>query len=376
MILSPFPYKVLNTGAIINGCVFDIPKFCLRNCNVAKCKGFYSSLKIDDGLKVCPYGFCAERIKIGEQDVVFTCLNIKEHSKRIEMRRHISDKDFNLPITINKYNQLKSVFYESLIGANNNLEELKEARDGAIINNEREALDNAIHEIRNLTNQLTSRADKLSDAVSGYIERDVVEPLSKNIYALSNLMSIRLESYNLEVDPSIITKTAKIEIPIYRKIEKAYKCLQERINGKRLHVNLIGNSYNKYNAGSLLEIAFFIILENAIKYSPVGETVNINFYENNDSLRVVFTNWGLKPNSDEIPRLKERGYRSRRVTDQNEIQGRGIGLYLLHQICEAYGIGINYGCKKESHAIDGYNYVPFFIELNFENMIEVDKDDE
>ena len=104
----------------------------------------------------------------------------------------------------------------------------------------------------------------------------------------------------------------------------------------------------------------------------MGETVSVDFHESNTSLRVIFKNWGLKPNPDELPRLKERGYRSKRVIDQNEIQGRGIGLYLLHQICEAYNIQIKYDIKREQKSKNGYIYVPFVIELNFENMIKVD----
>lgn len=371
MLLSPFPYKVLNTGEIKGGCYFDIPKFCSQNCNGAKCKKFYSNLKIENGIQVCPYGFCAERVMIADSEFVFTCLNIKEHSKRKEMRRRITDKDFNPPITFTKYEYLKSIFREA-ISETNSYEEYKEVRNNEVLKNEREALDNAIHEIRNLTNQLTSRADKLSEAVIGYIDKERIESLSKNIYALSNLMSIRLESYNLEVDPSIIKTASTIEIPIYKKIEKAYKCLQEIISKKNLRVILNDKSYNKYEAGSLLEIAFFIILENAIKYSPEGETISVDFHEYETSLKVVFTNWGLKPNSDELLRLKERGYRSKRVKDQNEIQGRGIGLYLLHQICEAYNIDIKYYIKKEQKSKDGYIYVPFVIELKFENMIKID----
>ena len=82
---------------------------------------------------------------------------------------------------------------------------------------------------------------------------------------------------------------------------------------------------------------------------------------------------GLKPDTDELTKLKGRGYRSRRVINQNMIKGRGIGLYLIHQICEAYGIDIKYKTNnKDLHSKDGYVYVPFIIELNFDNMIEVE----
>ena len=247
--------------------------------------------------------------------------------------------------------------------------EFNEAKQSALLQNEREALDNAIHEINNLTNQLISRADKLSDEVSGNFDREQIEVLSKNIYALSNLLSIRLGSYNLEVDPSIIKQTTEIDIAIFKKIEKAYKCLQDSINKNKIQVNLKGNSYNKYKSGSMLEIAFFIILENAVKYSPRGETVDVNFSEIDDSLTVTFINWGPKPSDDEIKKLNMRGYRSRNVQNQTDIQGRGIGLFLVQQICDAYNIQFQYSIEKTYKKFNGIIYAPFSIKLMFKNMI-------
>lgn len=369
MIISPFPYKVIGTDEIKDGCVFNIPNFCAKRQKSMDCKLFYSKLKSSIGIQKCPFGFCAERVQFGDQDIYFTCLNIEKHSKKKDALRRIKNTDFNPRISLSKYEQLKSLFKESLTSNCNVPVEFNEAKQSALLQNEREALDNTIHEINNLTNQLISRADKLSDEVSGNFDREQIEVLSKNIYALSNLLSIRLGSYNLEVDPSIIKQTTEIDIAIFKKIEKAYKCLQDSINKNKIQVNLKGNSYNKYKSGSMLEIAFFIILENAVKYSPRGETVDVNFSEIDDSLTVTFINWGPKPSDDEIKKLNMRGYRSRNVQNQTDIQGRGIGLFLVQQICDAYNIQFQYSIEKTYKKFNGIIYAPFSIKLMFKNMI-------
>ena len=173
MIISPFPYKVIGTDEIKDGCVFNIPNFCAKRQKSMDCKLFYSKLKSSIGIQKCPFGFCAERVQFGDQDIYFTCLNIEKHSKKKDALRRIKNTDFNPRISLSKYEQLKSLFKESLTSNCNVPVEFNEAKQSALLQNEREALDNAIHEINNLTNQLISRADKLSDEVSGNFDRYV-----------------------------------------------------------------------------------------------------------------------------------------------------------------------------------------------------------
>lgn len=252
-----FPYKLLKTSDIIPGCVFDVPSFCTQAKSNPKCKQFYSKLKCDSGLTTCPYGFAAEQIKYGGQEIIFTCLNVEQGSDRKEVRKRIKDTEFLPRLSFTKYQQIKAETIDSLNDSVCLSSELEEARTNAVIDNEKEALDNAIHEIRNLSNQLTSKADKLSDAICvKYKDFEYIEKLSKTIYALSNLMSIRLDSYKLEVDPAQLNIAAVIPIPIFKKVEKAYKCLSESAYKKNLRIPLNGYSYNKYYANPLLEIAF------------------------------------------------------------------------------------------------------------------------
>lgn len=368
-----FPFKVLKTSDITSGSVFDIPAFCQKQKSNSTCRRFYSELKCNSGLCRCPYGFAAEMINYGGQDIILTCLNIETVSSRKELKKRIKESEFLPKLTIQKYQQIKAASIDELNESSSCSNELVQARENAILENDREALDNAIHEIHNLTNQLTSRADKLSTAISRHhLDIEYIDVLSKNIYAISNLMAIRLDSYKLEVDPSNIKAISRIPIGIFKKVEKAYKCLHERASQKELRINLVGKSYNTFEAGPLLEIAFFIILENAIKYSPQGSTITVNFNEKGDTLTLSFSNWSIRPDkSESIKRYVERGYRGKSVENQNTTEGRGIGMYLLNQICATFGVKFSYNYNLKEHKSfnnDGYSYAIFHIDLKFSGM--------
>ena len=368
MLFPPFPYKLISSQELKDGYLVDIPSFCKRNKDNPKCRQFYSSLNPKDGLQICPYGFVAECHRIGDQQVIFSCLNVKRKSDRKLMRKLQDDETIQL--SIDKYSQIRNIFEQSLLTSPNESVDFKEAHVQAVLNAEKEALDNAMHEFRNLNTQLVSQAEKLSDALNNkFKDETLLGNLSKNIYALSNLMKVRIESYNLEVGANSLENQAKIPIAIYRKIEKVYKCLIGQCFERNIHISLIGNSYNKYEAGPMLEIALFIIMENAIKYSPEGKDITITFKEDDNSLCVEFNNWALKAKNGEEKRFKERGYRGSRIIEQGKVKGRGIGFYLLHQICEQYKIAVSYYFLKDHFAQDGYSYAPFIVKLKFKDMI-------
>lgn len=366
MIHSPFCYRFDSSDELHNGIFLNLPSFCKRNQNSSKCRHFYASLKPEDGLKLCPYGFCSEKHIVGQRTLTFTCLNIKSKSNRHEMRKFLKKDDFNPIIDLSKYIELKNDFDKDLLSSPEVDNELIEAGKEARLNIEKEALDNVLHEVKNFISQLVASADYLSDEINKKWDRAKIERLSKNIYSLTNLLSTRIEAYNLEVSPASIDGTVNILIPIFKKVEKAYKCLYKIKEEKNLNVEMHPQNYDNFEASRSLELVFFILLENAMKYAPNGSDIDINFNSTGKELTLTFSNWAIRPLSGEEAHFKERGYRGKRIVDQNEVEGRGIGFFLVHQICEALGVEIKYFYKKETHSFgDGYVYSQFVVSLHF-----------
>ena len=238
------------------------------------------------------------------------------------------------------------------------------------LENDRRLVDDTIHEIRNINNQLKSNSLKLSNALKGVVLSDEQQSsyISNTLLTLcanASLLSIRMDSYDMMMNPSALSKEMSGLIGVYGKVEKVYKCLYSTRVDKRINIKLDGKSNLKFRLKSTIEIAFFIILENAIKYSPEGEEIIISFTEKNRQLIVVFKNFGIVPSDNEMRRLTERGYRATENDHTKKIKGNGLGLYLLDQICVANKVAYDIRKGKETKILGGQEYKPFIVTLVF-----------
>lgn len=235
---------------------------------------------------------------------------------------------------------------------------------------DRKLVEDTIHEIRKINNQIKGNSLRLSTALESATISD--ERLSSDIAntlltlsANASLLSIRMDSYDMLKNPLAMSKEMVSSVGVYAKVEKVYKCLYSTRVSKDISIKLKGSSNLKYQLKSTIEIAFFIILENAIKYSPRGEEITVSFTENKHRLTVVFKNFGIVPSDSEMERLTERGYRASEIVQANQIAGSGLGLYLLKQICEANNVAYSIQKGNETKTIGGQEYKPFIVALVF-----------
>lgn len=371
----PFSYKLLPEDSIHEGIIVPIPTYCTKGKDNPICKNFYLENKDLDGLKQCPYGFCVEQLNIGNKRVFFSGLNIEKRSNRKAVQKYTRKNEYIPLFPLAEYEKIKRAFL-SLISehqAEFNTATAYE-HDEAELKIGKERIDNTIHELRKLNNQIKASVTKLNNEIYRLrTKTDLIESLNLDILALSNLQSIRLDTYDLEANPELNLDLGKKDIAIYRKVEKIYKCINSEARKKNLQIRLTGSSYCTFYASEIIEIGIFIILDNAIKYSCSNAEIVIDFFETDSTLILTFNNWGLRPKDDEIKLLTNRGYRSRTLVDQT-IQGRGIGLYLLNQICAANKIGLNIKIGKENYYQDSLRYSPFIVELTFGNITKVDSE--
>jgi K+-sensing histidine kinase KdpD len=368
MILSPFPYKILAKDKVNAGIIFKIPKFCNTNVDNLKCKEFYKSIIHNIGFHKCPYGFCVECIPVETEYIILTCLNVEQKSDRKKIQKHLCNQDFLPRLPLLEYEYIRNNFVSHLIS---NKSSLQFEQEKSRVQVEKELLDNTIHEVRKLNNQIKGYTSKLNYGLQNLRERtDYIDKLNLDIIATANLMSIRLNTYDLEVNPELNLNSSPKEIPIYKKIEKIYKCLGIEIGKKNINVKLEGKSYNLFYSSDVIEIAFFILLENAIKYSPQSKTIDIIFKENRDELILTFKNWGIRPRDNEMSLLTNRGYRGSVIKNDPNIEGRGIGLHLFKLICETNNILFKIKLGDDNYYENNYRFSPFIVELHFENMIQ------
>lgn len=186
------------------------------------------------------------------------------------------------------------------------------------------------HEIKTpLTNvimyhEILVQKTHLNDDLKEKQER-ITEQLKKMEWILGSLFkSVYLEEEYLKFDLDYLKLTDTLSIAVSTVFKKATDRGIEIIIDEFQDVCVLHNK--KWTAE-----AFINILENSIKYSPNNSSIHISIEQRELFTEVAIQDEGIGINKDEYPFIFQRFYRSENVRD---IEGSGIGLYLVKTIIE------------------------------------------
>ena len=156
---------------------------------------------------------------------------------------------------------------------------------------------------------------------------------------------IHSQSKKLEELITALVKMSRLETGIFRLqpeentlmsvLKRAYDQALPKAKLKNIELVLSEDTDAKANLDlKWTAEAVFNIIDNAIKYSGEGTSINlkINTFEMFSCISVEDHGIGIE--EEEIPKLFARFYRSREVRDN---EGIGVGLYLARQIVEEQG---------------------------------------
>ncbi|MGA2594368.1 MAG: ATP-binding protein, partial [Bryobacteraceae bacterium] len=86
----------------------------------------------------------------------------------------------------------------------------------------------------------------------------------------------------------------------------------------------------------LMEYAFYNLLTNAIKYSPVRTQVTLAAGRDNGHARISVQDQGIGMDQKEVKKIFQKFYRTKRAEQSGEA-GTGIGLSIVEQIVIQHG---------------------------------------
>ncbi len=228
-----------------------------------------------------------------------------------------------------------------------------------------------LHEMRRLNTEISTFCEELGKAAAdGVVER--VADLSESINYASGLVSSRLVFTDFELNPTSLARQAKIGMGIYRKFDKARRLLYKSTRAKSIQVNFEGNSFTEVEAIPAFELVPFVILDNAIKYSPRDQEIVIKFEERptwNCRTKVTVSSVGPQVEPDEIQAILQRGVRGRNA-DRGKIPGDGLGLFLVETLARSTNAKLS--VKSSPHVKFSLEGVPY---SNFEAVMEFLRED-
>ena len=188
-------------------------------------------------------------------------------------------------------------------------------------------------------------------SVIGYLtllvdEKEIPKNTQEKYIRIALNKSLRLEEltnqffeitrYNLK-NMQIITKNLDLSCLIDQLIEECYPMLQERNltieTNKKEHIYYVGD-------GDKLARAFENLLKNAISYSYSNSKIEINMFQTDSNIHIIFKNRGEKIPEYKLKKLFDKFYRAdeSRTTTTG---GTGLGLAITKEIIELHNGNIN-----------------------------------
>lgn len=353
--MSLLPY--LDTSKlIVDGEYFHLLPFCKNNCASEKCQAYYKKLEdADAGAYCCPYGLSSYVYASSEGKIIFTGLRIKGVYDK-KKSKATDSKHYTYNPAIDEL-ACHSIAQETAIS-------LSERRT---LESKLDSIRDLLHEARSLNGQIKNSIDLLweTNGDEENIDYDTLIETLKNVHISSFMIANRFSYFDSVLNPALSIGSPYPAV-IFKKFDKMRKLLKD-YQRKKVWISLespIQSDY-KYNIYPTFETLLFILLENAIKYSPNGKPVDVYFNENGHLLDVTICSTGPYCDENEILKLCNKGFRGEnaKVVQKN---GQGFGLNFAQKICASHHIELSFS-SEYSHKDHGVKYGVFSAVLHFDN---------
>ncbi|WP_267405501.1 MULTISPECIES: HAMP domain-containing sensor histidine kinase [unclassified Chryseobacterium] len=166
--------------------------------------------------------------------------------------------------------------------------------------------------------------------------RKVVKESLENVYEIENILNnLLLMSGLAKLEES--HKTVRIDELIWKIYSKLEPKAKEHQSSITIDLQVIKPSLLEYPGnGTLLFLALYNIVENAIKYSS-NNSIEINIFEQTDKLHIEVKDHGKGISKEDLNNVTETFFRGKNV---NEVKGSGIGLSLSKSIFDHHHISM------------------------------------
>jgi signal transduction histidine kinase len=218
----------------------------------------------------------------------------------------------------------------------------------------RELLLGLMHDLRRIGGLLQTNLYSAKIKVDKSSE---VRALLETVQHTTDCLRGRLDAVDIEVNPERWVGQDPVPRSVKEEFSKAIRTLQERAKEKNIEFKLEANTDAAVDALSHFQILPFLILENAVKYSPKAHQINIKIWEDlsTKSILILVANYGpmLEPGEDVL--IFKKGYRGANAT-RAVSNGEGRGLKLALAIAELHEGTLLISCGNEHEQFGGIPY--------------------
>ena len=188
-----------------------------------------------------------------------------------------------------------------------------------------------IHEIRGINSGLYNTAYELHALLEGTSQSNVAPPrIAQSVVRWSELLRGRIDFMEFIANPTGLVRK-KEEIAVYKKFDKVQRCFRVTANQRGISLSMQGSSTATVIGPPIFDIVPYLLLDNAIKYSPDGMAISVIC---NESLHTIFckvTSTGPRIKDEEMAGIFSSAVRGENAS-KTGAGGSGFGLAVLDRI--------------------------------------------
>jgi len=316
-----------------DGLLHPLPGFCKNKFN-EKCIKHYR--ECPEGPSTCPYGFSTVVFKSEGRTIKWTGLKVKGHYNKVDVDKRKSTH--GLPkLTLEKIQEYKDKTLEVIKRLNSSFDEKIDHANKKLEFIQKHTI-NSFHEIRPLNAEVKAAILRIKSTLGAHkstLDRDY-DTAKRQLDAVSNssdLISIRMKLRDFLINPLLVTQSEKKRIDIKNEIYSIINMYKSHLKRDQVQVNVTIPNSSQLKTNESFKIILYVLLENAIKYSPsgLGQEIDISEEKNDQTgkYEIKISSMGPKIHPEEMDKIFnafERG------VEASKYDGNGVGLYAAQRI--------------------------------------------
>ena len=206
-------------------------------------------------------------------------------------------------------------------------------------------IQDASHELRTPITIVSSKLQSLLTVPSNTIN-DEVETIADAMNETRRLKKMISDLLSLSKEDAITTLNIE-KVNISQLVEEIYRDYEDIAlmqNKKFTYENNLKNNFINSDKNKLRQL-ILIFIDNAFKYTNIGEEINILLNEKDDNIICTIRDTGIGIKESDLSHIFDRFFRSDDVRNK-DIDGSGIGLSIAKMI------SINLNCKIKPYSVE------------------------
>ena len=229
-----------------------------------------------------------------------------------------------------------------------------------------------MHDVRELNSLIRQNAEQLGQKTQFdqagqplHLDASTADDLRANLSTVlqtSYLLTTRLSILDYELNEEALTREARYLGVLYAKFDKARLVLLAKAKQRRVWIQLSGTSHSRFEIYSSFDLLPFLLIENALKYSPPDQRIEVIFEEGREYVDIHVKSIGPVVKPEEMERIFARGMRGVNAA-AIQPKGTGLGLYVASIIAETHGFDLRAHSDSQTVELSQVPHSPFSISL-------------